>query len=475
MLKNTKLIQFLTRLNSAEWQALGRFLKSPYFNTNKKLVLLYEVLAPFFPDFSNRNLTREKLAKSIYNNSTARAIRQLANLMTHFVKLLPVFFSVQQLQKEPRLGKQLTGTYYAERNWYDWFDKNTRSLLAEIQALPVQSIEDHFTIYRTSLHHYYHPGTSKMQVPSASLQDSVEGLTSFILREILRLGCEVKMRRVIVSDHTVVPLLEEARTLAGNRETPVLRLYLLFLELLETGHIDHYDKVREAYFATFEMLDPLDRINLFAILSNFVKLRIHKGDGSFHTQLFELDKQGLQLDLFMENEHINSAHFSNIVVNAIKLKELHWAHQFIDQYQHALQPKDRKVLVHYARALIAMATHQFEKALDLLNEIEGIPHDHAFLIKSMSIRCLLELYLQQDSYDDLLLSRIKSFEQYIRRDKTWEKGRKKAYLLFCKTIAILMQLKYHKNEKVIGKVNNELQTQPVVARSWLLEKLDQLT
>src|ERR1044072_8248841 len=67
-MKNTKLHELLINLTPNEFNSLGKFIASPYHNTNEKITSLYNYLSGFSPDYNNEKLNKQNIFKQIYKN-----------------------------------------------------------------------------------------------------------------------------------------------------------------------------------------------------------------------------------------------------------------------------------------------------------------------------------------------------------------------------------------------------------------------
>ena len=66
MLKNDLLI-LLSGLNKDEMKKLGKFVKSPYYNSNSKACDLFVAIKQFHPSFDSSKLTKEFLHNELYS------------------------------------------------------------------------------------------------------------------------------------------------------------------------------------------------------------------------------------------------------------------------------------------------------------------------------------------------------------------------------------------------------------------------
>ena len=63
---NGNLLKLLSALSESEFRKFGKYINSPYFNANAKLILLYDHLSDFYPDFDSLELSRQNIFRKIY-------------------------------------------------------------------------------------------------------------------------------------------------------------------------------------------------------------------------------------------------------------------------------------------------------------------------------------------------------------------------------------------------------------------------
>ena len=97
MLKH-EILTLLKSLNKEELKKLSRFLSSPYFNTNDKVVKLYRDIIRYYPEFGTSKLKKESIFKRIYgnvvyNDSTMR------NLLFRLEQLIKSFLQIENFSR----------------------------------------------------------------------------------------------------------------------------------------------------------------------------------------------------------------------------------------------------------------------------------------------------------------------------------------------------------------------------------------
>ncbi len=474
-MRNTKLILLLQRLTPKDWKAFSKFLKSPYFNSNKKLIELHTVLSKYHPSFSAKSFNKKNIYNKLFPKAKRVDEKQLANLMSQMKKCCEAFFIQERLKEKPRMEKQLLGEYFGERNWYDLFERNTEKLLKEIGEKRFKSAEDYFMTFTVNLSFYHRPETLKFKESPPNLKNAIKALTEFFVLENLKLGCELKTRAYFLSDENEMPLLEEVIQESNSLDFVEVEVYRLFIDLLGNFSEGKYQNTSTIFFQKLTDLRLQDQLNLFTILLNVANRIAIDGDHSFYKKVFELQKRGLENGFFVTNNHMHTNHFSNIVMVGILLGHTNWVRSFVEENKKSLKAIDQKVIVKYCLSRVEFEEEDYDKAFRYLSEIEEVQHKFSFGIRNLFIRVLYEKFILDDNYYDLLISKIKSFEKFIKRDTIWSKQRKMAHLKFCTFVVRFINIvgSTNTNPQDIQQINDELHKQPVIAKDWLIKKWDE--
>ena len=102
----SKVIEIIQSLDPEEIKEFGEFVGSPYFNKNTRLTELYELIKKFYPDFTKKSFTKEKLYEKLfprkkYNDGSMR------KLLSGLQSLGEEYLAHSHLDKNNKLQKKL--------------------------------------------------------------------------------------------------------------------------------------------------------------------------------------------------------------------------------------------------------------------------------------------------------------------------------------------------------------------------------
>ena len=131
-IEKTKLIKLLSTFSVLEWTRFGRFVKSPYHNTNSQIISLYIILKKTFPFEKLKDLERERIYKKVYGKESFK-LSKFQNLCSDLYELATDFMVDVHLKKEKRKKKKVIIDALSERN-YELFRGASQQLIKEVET-----------------------------------------------------------------------------------------------------------------------------------------------------------------------------------------------------------------------------------------------------------------------------------------------------------------------------------------------------
>ena len=177
-IEKTKLIKLLSTFSVLEWKRFGRFVQSPYYNTNEQLKVLYTLLKKAFPFEKGKDLEQERIYKKVYGKELFK-LSKFQNLCSDLYELATDFMVDVYLKKEKRKKKKLIIDALSERN-YELFKGASQQLIKEVEIQEYFLDGDDFLL-SFQLHNnlHTHVETPKYIVNAVNLRKSAENLVAF--------------------------------------------------------------------------------------------------------------------------------------------------------------------------------------------------------------------------------------------------------------------------------------------------------
>ena len=477
---NHKLIGLLKTLSRKEMTRFREFVHSPYFNKHKGVRQLISYLDLIFPKFDEKNCSKVTLIKKLFDQAP-KDKNQLSLLFTYSLKLFDQFLSQEQFKNQATEQEVLLLQSLRSRTQFQRYDKVLQAAESRLSKCSFQdsTYYKHQYLIAKEADAYYLQ--NKKRRKDLSIQLKQNNLDKFYLAEKLKDACEMHIRKKILnidySNHLLPALVHEiqAKEERYSSEPSIYIYYKIYQMIVHEAH--HY------YFEALETLngylDYFPKIELNVIYNyfqNYCIEQINKGQQQFLAEIFKLYQSQLEQELLLEDGLLLEWHYKNIVTTGIRLKEMDWVRQFIEDYKDRLQAKSSENAYIYNMAAWYHAMKQYDKVLDLLIKVEYVDLRYSLGAKAL----LLRTYYELEEFESLF-SLTDSFRQYLNRNELMADSRRQGYYNLARYTKRLAQIKANlgfTNPDKLQKEYQKLQTEATEAiifnKSWLQDKLEEL-
>ena len=476
-----QLIRTINTFDRREMTRFRDFAHSPYHNKHKDVRTLVDYLSSCFPEFNEENCHRDLLSQLIF--SQKKASKKLPPLFTYTLRLLEQFFIIEQMGEEPSNGTILLLRRLRVRK----LDRHyRRSLLKMGQDLGQQPYRDgnfYLQSYQFATESDFYYIELSQQAADDYLQAKQNHLEYFFLCEKLKDACEMQLRSRILQVDYSPGLLPEilpkiAQNLQNYTKIPPILIYFQLYQMLSSGEHQHFYAVLPILRKHQQYFPKSERQIIYNYLLNFCIAQINAGFPDFLRASFDLYREQLDQQLLEDEEgNLSEWHFKNIVTVSIRLQEMEWTKQFIEDSKNKLRPSIAENAYAYNLAAFYYATRQYQEVLPLLMRVEFTDLRYNLDAKAL----LLRTYYDLDEYE-AFLSLYDAFRQYVKRNKQVTDIQRRGYsslFRYAKRAFIL------KNKKILTKkeIHREAVTQlqqalakesMVYNLGWLKEKVGAL-
>ena len=480
-MKLSKIELLLKALKKHELQLLEKFISSPYFNSKKDItslfIFFYESIKK---DKFNFNLgTREDAFSYVYPNESFNKIK-ITKLVSELVNLIQQFYVNQEIRYNNHLNKKIFISSLSSRNLDNQFFKESKKLISQIKASPVQDADTHIDLHLLQKALHFHQGEPTSNKDLESLAEIQKRLDIYYLLSKLQLICEANCLHHTYKEQLDIPMLDTVKKLSLQYESTRI-LFPLYLNNLSNfqnlNDSESFDSLVSIFFKNLNLLSKKEQFSIFILILNTAGIRINAGHSDGIRKQFELYRMGLDNNILIRNNRITPQSFTNIVGLATNLNEITWAKKFIKNNSKFLPESVIEACILFSKGKIAFKQEKYDETLHFLWNCR---FDHiAFDIrtKSFIIRTLFEIYNKNQTSEqyDFCIGQILTIEKFIRRKKDLSKAKVSAYLNFIKITKKLLKL--IANNNLTRTQANNLRTkisknENVVAKEWLISKLN---
>lgn len=474
LIHNSKLIKLLQSLSKEEFRQLGKYINSPFFlKKGKEVLKLYCWLKKYYPSFSSKIISKERIFKKIYPNTTY-SDGKIRNLLLDFVKIIECYMLHIETETDNIEKKKRLTHIYNKRNINCVFVKSTKQLRAQLEIQPYRDANYFQNQYQIERDYYFNPETQKNKDSLKRLQNSLRSFEKYFVLERIKLGIDLKNREKIFKEKHDFKFDDFSQILP--KENLIYKLYAGAFELMRTGKEEIFFELSALYKENIDRINWENQSILFSILQNFATQNLRKNEKLFVQSILDFYKLGLEKEIIIVNGKLSAQHYLNIAKVMSKYGDYSLSLSFVEKYFPFLQDSRKKHLKLTAKAIIEFNKGNYLSAIDNLNAAKTLKNHNAHALNSLSLRIYFKLFQENNTYYDLFLSTAISFERSLYRDKILSESKLENTLSF---VQILKKIGNDIDQKNLTKqkINKYLQTisdQALIYNSWLVEILKEL-
>lgn len=472
-MKDGKVFYLLKQLTVEEFKELKRAINSPFFNTNKRLLKLYQALRPDYPNFTDSEKYRRKLYKKVYPREAFNIDKQY-KLFTAFCRLTEEYLLFSNLRNQPLKLKKLKTELYAKRQMKPYFESETKALATQLEASPYRDLEHYENQIFLNNALYFNSLKDKYDLKDQSLDNLVDALDRYFVLAKMRYGISVKSRERILTKPGIWRFTEAMENEADFMKGSLLfQLYKFAFSMLGEEADFSFEDYEALLFEHIDEFRDDSRILFFSGL-NYVNRQVNKGGFEFSKKALEWYCLGLDKELLLEDGNLSEVTYGNIVIFGCREAKFEWTEQFMKQYALSLKESIREDVFKYHLGLWNFYQKRFDS---VLNVYFNHQFSAAYIPKTRltTIRALFELFLNDRDYFDLLNSTIKAHEIFITRDKKFVNQKWIPHLNFIRIIRKVakMIMENESQELIYDSMVQLISSSPkIVAKQWLIEKVN---
>ena len=469
-MKSRKYIQLLQFLEKKERQQFRLYLESPFFNKRKSILQLFDFIEKYKPTYESNKLTKENAFHFIFPEKKYKE-QTFKNLMSELTRFLEDFLLQQNFAKRKKEKDYFLLDVLYQKSADKFFSQKIESLQAEKVVFQNADFYEHqYTLMKFD---YGFKVARKSRLAHTNLQDLLKNLDCFYLAEKLKYYCVILNRQSIVSDKIDVFLPKEILQYIEKgdfEDIPAVILYYRLLLLLiseKEKEEKHYWNLKKT-LEKFENALPLSELQqLYTAVFNYCNKKLKSGNEAYLQEIFDWYKVMLRKGSLITNGQITPyIHFRNIVMAGLRLGQLDWTAQFIEQYESFIAEEVRQNMVLYCRAALFFYKKDYAKSLEFLAQFELKDFFYYIEHKLLLVKVYFEL-----KEDEALENLLHSFRIYLHRKSNLPPHLKQSYHNFARLTEKLYKAQFLPNFDAQILHDEIAATAVLTDKEWLLEKI----
>ncbi len=473
---NSKLIDFLKTLSNAEMREFGRFIEARSVKGSRDINALYECLKKLHPEYPEKKLAKEKIAKKIFPKD-ANQIKRLTQARYKLNLLLEDFLIHTELELHSNEKDFLLLHAMKRRKLDAYFFKQTEQLSANWQKKPevgLEQLHHHFRLHKMRVLHPNLITENEMTQGSKTLLHLLDQY--YFANKLYWTLCDYhnthyfKNKQIkAVSNSFPIEHINDFLACQSIDQVPQIHLLHQLFTTFQNKQFDQYSDIQNIFVQDFILYNEAEQTDLLTFLTQLCYERYRQGEIIALKDLFALNCFAAEKGLLLQDGYIQSASFINIVNWGCAVKELDWVEQFIEEFAPYIQ-KDQADTIRLCKSILYLNQEKYE---DVLQELAQIKFNNIYYgVQARAI--LLQAYYELEEYEELFFNLSNSFGVFLHRNKSLSTQHKKSLSNF---LHFAKRLQKAKNEYRLDttELKNNIQACAELAyKSWLLKKVEDL-
>lgn len=472
-MRNFKLFQILSQFDKLEQNRIRKFISSPYFNKDKVVLALFELMVEEINSPSNVDWSKEKIWDTLAPDLPYDDTR-LRKYQSDLLKLVEQFLIQQEFEEDSFMAQ----TYLLRSIRRKKLKKLHNSTLKTFKEIPskISHRDGNYYLGQFLVETSYDQLISDFEekkTDKTNLETISNMLDYFYIGEKLKIFCEVLSRKKLTQHEYDITLIEDMLKIAEKPEyqnIPLIAIYSRIVKLYtEPQDLEHYYQYKYLLEEFSNIFPKSEEKNLYVLAQNYCVNQINQGNSAFLKELFNVYKNLIEKNFFTTEGSLDSFTFRNIVVVGLRNGEYEWTENYINNFIKFLPQEIRENAYSFNLSQLYMYQKKYTEVIRILQEVEY----NDYVTNIVAKTTLIGAYYEVDEIDPLF-SLLESFRVYLNRNKEIPSARKTNYKNLVKFTKKLLGLPPSDSKK-LAQLKQEVEaTKNIASRDWLLEKIAEL-
>ncbi len=421
---------------------------------------------------------RQKAFKKLFPLDKEQNFRRL---MADTLHLLNDFLILAETNANPILRKQLLLEQYKNRTQTTLFQGTVQEIKKELSNNPTRDFHYHQANVNllNDIYFYERSNKQKERNRQRELLDLHKEMDLSYLKAKLHYAIQLKVLEKITGSNPVSSTGDQLliQQNPAFEDDPVVRFYQDIINLIDHPNDEDFSRLKSDWFEIEEQFSKNLKIQLFVILIN---LSWYSQDSEMRVKTaFELYGYAFKTKLLVNAGYVDPIHINNVVDAGISIKEYDKVRAIIRENIPLLRegPDQKENIRNLYESFLLFGEGRFEEALSKANVLQFSHYSYGIRSYVLEIKCLYET--KRSNGFEAINTRCKAYKQYLLRKKKEGFLNKEKYEENLNFMKITCQLPFASASKFAKISQEELREKtkaisPIISRTWLLEKIDEL-
>jgi hypothetical protein len=466
---NSSAIDLIKTFSKEEFSEFESFIRSEFFNTHKPVVLCFEFMKKYYPDFNQNEFNKENLFAKIYPGKKYNDTNVRVNLSA-VLKLAESYLAYKNFSNNEFESSLLLAKDSYKRNLPKFEErhiKNCEAKLADAKFLDENYFYDKFSLENTKTQQ--RKSEDQYQYID-SVQIANENLTNFYFSKLLRNYVLILNEQSAVEveyDMSSIKIVMEFAQMYDFSKFPAIMIYMNLLKMFLDSDFNAYYEAKRLFLDEGTAMDASEKFNTYIYLTNFIfKKYIETKNADFLKECLNVQLHQVENKVF-GSKYLSYTIYTNLVSMASRLEDYELAENLIHKYKNDLSPVNRESFYEYALARFYYLKKDFVKAMETIIKTKPVDIFYELTIKGMLLTIYYEL-----SYFENAFALVNTYKHTVKSPLLTSSDRV-IFSIFVKIYAKLLKLKTSADTSKKDEIQFLIDKEDYFPhKGWMIEKLN---
>ncbi|MCC6866808.1 MAG: hypothetical protein IT280_11695 [Ignavibacteria bacterium] len=442
-MKNTKLILLLKTFTPSEIKKFRDFVNSPFYNKNKNVQKLNDVLMRYYPHYDSELLNEEKIFAELFIEEKFDYFK-IKNISSDLYML-----GLEFLSTISNSVTEFTGEYnlMVQLRMRKLFNLHSKLVKSKEKSLNEKNINNEYLLYDKYLLSTESQLVDLFEKPSSisGILNEFDNFYEYLINNLLMLynlllhiskGNNVQLNIKMLDE--IVLYLEKGPV--SSQPTTIAYQYLILLKIKQKE--EYYYILKDNYFKNLSSIDDFAAYKIHMYMFGYcADMYNFNGNRKFENECYELYKHSF-LNNRVTSGELLYPDFINYVKVFTRVGDIELAEKFIKDYTPMLPEEQRDNAINFSNAFILHKKGELAEALRLLTLVNFQLAILKIQVKIMQVQLNYELGFFEETREIIEL-----FKKTLLKETALPDNYKNPVMNFLYNTLYLLNLHLETNNK----------------------------
>lgn len=408
-MNNHKIFDWLRDFDEDYLKNFRDFVDSPYFNSNKKVKILFEIIYSARPDYKSKKLEMKNLLQKLFPGKEKSSEQALKNLFSEISGLIREFITHNNLKRNEYIQESLYADELFYISKYKEGAKHAENMLAKLKKEDLFSGHYFDAYYKVlnNLSRFYYMVDRSYDANALGVKSYEVFLLKMIYDFIdlkngvgtydrLEKGASIPEFIFTFEDNFKLKEIIDGLKKYNPKNSDVLDIYYsLFVMMDMENNPVLFSEAKKKIYRNIDKFSYEEKYFLYTALVNYIYSRLGIDNPEYFKEAFEIIKFFLERGVhkYPGSPYMMNLNYENIYACSTFAEDNEWTENFLTVYKEYLKPEHREIMYHKTMAAFM---HSLGKYDEVLKHINSYKPDNVFEKLSVRLYIIIIFYEKGD-------------------------------------------------------------------------------